>query len=1174
MIKNLKLKYQKLFSKIISPYNLYDKALDYFEEIIKRIALTGISIYIQNKLPDIKINELLMKLALPSLGGWNSFIGNILKWNRRNTNKINIINKEILSEIDNFINKKIDDKEFLSYYKELVSDIEKREINVMSISFRSIIDLIIRIRNKISHGGKPPEKWFEKIGKLEYNIINKWIEIIKPFDDYLLYNFKDGALYPLEINNDESTSKQTKKLPAIKYTPAEKIIENDLFLIPKTNIIPENPINFYPFIIYKNGLFYYMNGNNRLRKAEYINHIEGESFSDSNGLLKEQITFFSQLKGKNISKEELGSTIATSLAELGDILKGYEGIGEGKILGGDFKLLHEIGRGGMGIVYKALHISHNRLCAVKVLPKSIVSDDTIFYRFKREAETLEAFDHLNIVEFIDFGESDDDVYLAMEYIDGIGLDEIFNALRIDTTKRPTQNDLRRILNKDSNVLPISFLPSESNKSYYHKIIDWIISIADALSYIHSKYSIHRDVKLSNIMIERSTGRAILLDFGLAKTQDVSVTMEGQFLGTLRYASPEQVQSIRHVVDQKSDIYSLGAVLYELLALRPLFISESIKQMTTQIMSIEPPNVKLVASDIPTDLETITHKCLEKDPKHRFQSAIDLRDDMLRWKNDEPIKAKPPTAAQKLKKWTKRNPGIASGIAVGIAAIIIIIMIISMSLIQVNEQKTIAELERNSAQRELEARLIAEKEKNRKDLLLAVNKNDIERISMLIEYGVDLNIKDDEGNSPLWISLQQGYIDITKLLLSKEVDLSLDDDKPLIYFALDNKHKDIAITLIEKGANINYIIETGELAGFNTLLYSLYSFGNSDIAVMLIEKGADIKAKTPRGATALHYAAIVGLLDITKMLVERGADIDAKNKYDNTPLSMASYKAKKEVVEFLIENNADVNAKNTDGETPLLRALTNFGHSEVAKILIENGADVNTIDNNGKTPLLRSLGNYKETDIPIILIKKGADINIKDHNGNFPLHMACFGNIEWIKQLLEKGVDINAKNKIGQTPLMIAADRSIYDAVKLLIDNGADVNIKSNYGGTALYYACSNKNIDIVNLLIEKNAITNFKTDVNWTPLHAAAYSGRTEIMKILIEKKPEINIKADYVYEKYVAIGSGWTPLHIATYFGHEDIVELLINNGADISILDNDNRTSLDIAIEKNHNKIISLLK
>ena len=302
-------------------------------------------------------------------------------------------------------------------------------------------------------------------------------------------------------------------------------------------------------------------------------------------------------------------------------------------------------------------------------------DDTIFQRFKREASTLETLDHPNIVEFVEFGETAADAYLVMEYIEGVSLEEVFTGLRSFIDRRPIEEDLLQLLRIEK-APPPSFHPENRQRAYFYKIVEWISQATSALEHIHEQGILHRDIKHANIMIERGTGRAVLLDFGLSKNQEMTLTLEGQFLGSVRFSSPEQLEAARHTSDERSDIYSMGIVLYELLALRTSFFGENFEQLTRQILSTEPTPLRQLNSSLPVDLQTITHRCIEKHPAQRFPRALALYDDLLNWLQNRPIKASPPNRLHRTYKWARRFPVRMAVIGTSAAAFLVIVGIVS------------------------------------------------------------------------------------------------------------------------------------------------------------------------------------------------------------------------------------------------------------------------------------------------------------------------------------------------------------------------------------------------------------------------------------------------------------------------------------------------------------------
>lgn len=290
---------------------------------------------------------------------------------------------------------------------------------------------------------------------------------------------------------------------------------------------------------------------------------------------------------------------------------------------GDFRIVREIGRGGMGTVFEAEQLSLHRRVALKVLWLGGQQNSESIQRFEREATTIANLHHTNIVPIFAVGEQDGVNYYAMQLIDGQSLDSL-TKLKADNSLDPEQ------------------------------IVDWAVQAADALSHAHERGVIHRDIKPSNLMLD-SSGRLWLTDFGLAKReQDHSLSLAGVMLGTPRYMSPEQASSNLQTVDHRCDIYSLGATLYELLTGRPVFDGNSPYILIKQILTEEPSAVDKIRPQIPRDLATIVMKCLRKDPRERYATASDLLADLRCVQEGRPIKARRAGVVEMTGKWIKRH----------------------------------------------------------------------------------------------------------------------------------------------------------------------------------------------------------------------------------------------------------------------------------------------------------------------------------------------------------------------------------------------------------------------------------------------------------------------------------------------------------------------------------------
>ncbi|MFO0915129.1 MAG: protein kinase [Pirellulales bacterium] len=342
---------------------------------------------------------------------------------------------------------------------------------------------------------------------------------------------------------------------------------------------------------------------------------------------------------------------------------------------GDFALVREIGRGGMGIVYEARQISLYRRVALKVLSGSLRLTPKAVKRFRREAEAAAKLHHTNIVPVYSIGEEDGTHFYSMELIEGPSLDHVIRQLR--ETSRNTRSGSTAPAEEEplapelaqtgayvegartaSTTAGLSSSSLGSGTGYFDTVARMIAEVADALEYAHQEGVIHRDMKPSNLLLS-PTGRLSVNDFGLARIlEQPGMTMSGEFMGTPAYMSPEQIAAGRTPLDHRTDIYSLGATLYELLTLQPPFTGQQRDQVLAQILHKEPKAPRKLNAKVPVDLETICLKALEKDPDRRYQSAGAMAEDLRRYVNRFAISARRAGPVQHLVKWVRRRPALA------------------------------------------------------------------------------------------------------------------------------------------------------------------------------------------------------------------------------------------------------------------------------------------------------------------------------------------------------------------------------------------------------------------------------------------------------------------------------------------------------------------------------------
>jgi serine/threonine protein kinase len=426
---------------------------------------------------------------------------------------------------------------------------------------------------------------------------------------------------------------------------------------------------------------------------------------------------------------------------------------------GDYRIIREVGRGGMGVVFEAEQISLGRSVALKVLPPLIFQDPRRRDRFEREARSAAKLHHTNIVPVFGLGECGGTPYYVMQFIRGLGLDEVLDELkRMRTGQRPTaaatgggpedsrpnftaadvayslmtgrpdaatpsdappgaaggmaepSGDGRLAGSLSGSSSSLSLLGDgrgpdgrgsrAKRPNYWQSVARIGVQVAEALEYAHNQGILHRDIKPSNLLLD-TRGTVWVADFGLAKASgQPDLTHTGDLLGTLRYMPPE---AFAGKSDTRGDVYSLGLTLYELLAFRPAFDETDRGRLVHRVTTEAPERLGRLNPAVPRDLETIVQKAIEREPVHRYATAGELAADLQRFLDDEPIRARRTTAVERSARWTRRNPAIT---ALGGVLVVLLVAVTVASLLVASHMARLAERQTRAAEGEREARLVA------------------------------------------------------------------------------------------------------------------------------------------------------------------------------------------------------------------------------------------------------------------------------------------------------------------------------------------------------------------------------------------------------------------------------------------------------------------------------------
>ncbi len=453
---------------------------------------------------------------------------------------------------------------------------------------------------------------------------------------------------------------------------------------------------------------------------------------------------------------------------------------------GDYRVLREIGRGGMGVVYEAVQVSLGRRVALKTLSLQALGDGHGQERFRREARSAARLHHTNIVPVFEVGQAGDVCYYAMQLIAGQSLHQVIEELRklrepastrcnghtpdpselatagpgagrspgvgkasitlltgclkLPEGSTPADDTATNAGLASSNHVAASLSGTQStHRPYYHSVARVGQQAAQALGYAHARGIVHRDVKPANLLLDES-GIVWVTDFGLAKTEDDQLTRTGELPGTLRYMEPERFVG---QCDARADVYALGLTLYELLVLRPAFPVSDRLQLLESIRNHEPVRPRLVDRRIPRDLETVVLKAIEKDPRQRYASADALAEDLRRYLADEPIRVRRTQWYERTWRWCRRNPWVAGLIAAVILSLALGVVTASAFAIRADASAVQAQQDRDVARRKLIDSYLSEADAIRMSRRPGQRFGALRRIRDALGVGAEIGLHEDE-----------------------------------------------------------------------------------------------------------------------------------------------------------------------------------------------------------------------------------------------------------------------------------------------------------------------------------------------------------------------------------------------------------------------------------------------
>lgn len=429
-----------------------------------------------------------------------------------------------------------------------------------------------------------------------------------------------------------------------------------------------------------------------VRSAEYLDYASGQAVAgvDARAALT---SLLSRLRGRDATAADLDAAVTATQAE--SAAEPTDEVAAGAVVG-DFELLGELGRGAMGVVYKARQRSLGRIVALKVLPPALASDASARKRFKKEIAALARCDHPNVVRILATGSDERHEYYAMEYVDGIDLGRAAVLLSAWKAKTPlfdghlaaavatstadkSRSDARRAAagpgagaDEDDGLPEVPPAPPTdipTGRALADKLAELFAGAAMGLAHLHEAGVLHRDLKPGNLMLTADGKRLVIMDLGLAKLADESQALTSadvKILGTLRYMAPEQLQRRLVEVDARADVYGLGASLYEVATGRPFFDGETEQRLVQQVLNEEPVPPRRADPSLRADLATVIETATAKLPARRYASAGAFAADLAAVAADRPIKARPVGPLTRVALLARRNRGATMGLGAVVA----------------------------------------------------------------------------------------------------------------------------------------------------------------------------------------------------------------------------------------------------------------------------------------------------------------------------------------------------------------------------------------------------------------------------------------------------------------------------------------------------------------------------
>ncbi|MEM9021205.1 MAG: protein kinase [Planctomycetota bacterium] len=747
----------------------HDNCYYIFESLIKLTACPLIGAYIDDLKagkPHVQaVDRALAHLALPSLGQWVAMLRELSRhYGNDDSHKghpLRLIWRQL-----NRKHAKAQSPAILGLYRRIKHGPDGKLSGESTCTLLDLFDKVVRYRNDVvGHGGPRFDHFFEKeMGPLMFPAVNEVLEEgtldpLGPAGTRLVYLTE---MRMIEEGKYEVAMRELIGLQGERSAPMTFDADLAETLAPRHGSFPglaliwpghAAPLRLGPMMRFRESEVadevLLLNRDRGGRQVEYLSYTTGRTERDAE-MAGAMAMILSRVTSRDISEDQVKEFEASSRSE-GDSIEALVGdsrLSDGRAPRlGDYELLAELGRGGMGVVYLARQSSLGRVVALKTLPGDLSSNERALARFRREMRVLGSCEHPNIVKLLDSGTlADGQIYYTMEYVPGADLEQVWKELsksagNSDVTSTPgtafasaldaashskrsevktryqrTVNPLGRQFDDDGEKmdlpdLPLPDLPQvlRDEGGDYRQDLRHILGLMSdacrALHTVHQQGVIHRDVSPGNLMVTPDGQRIVLMDFGLAKGGGASQTVSvgAGFMGKLRYAAPEQLASAVLDIGPAADVRGLGATLWEMITHKRLFEdAQDERSLATMIHQRDVPRLREVDPGFDRDLEAIVARACERESPKRIQSAEDLADYLDMYLMGEPLPIRPPTTSEIMLRWVRRKKALVGSLVFGISVIALILVLSFRAINEKAEEAFAAQRSAEAARAESEA----------------------------------------------------------------------------------------------------------------------------------------------------------------------------------------------------------------------------------------------------------------------------------------------------------------------------------------------------------------------------------------------------------------------------------------------------------------------------------------